>query len=179
VLAGGGAAQDHELLVLGRGHLLDGQHRVHAGSAGRQPDRRPVRGVRGGIVEQVAEDAADGQRVDPDQQPASDLDGDRMVGVGKPRGLAGLLREGGGIHQRPPHQTGSATIRASGDQQLVEEPLQLLALPACHPKQLLLLAGRQCLVAVLEGRQGAKQRGQRPPQLMRDHGQQLVGVVAR
>jgi len=62
--------------------VLDGQDRLGAVTADRQPDRRSRRGVGGGVVEQVAEDPADGQWVDPDQQRPSSVDGDPMVGVG-------------------------------------------------------------------------------------------------
>jgi hypothetical protein len=65
----------------------------------------------GGVVEQVAEDAADRQRVHPDQQRPGSLDDDRMVGVGQPGGLVRLLRQGGRIDQRPAGQASAPRSR--------------------------------------------------------------------
>jgi len=59
--------------------ILDGHQRVPAGLAGRESNRRALWGVGGGVVEQVAEDAADGQWVDPHRQRPSSLDGDRTL----------------------------------------------------------------------------------------------------
>ena len=89
-----------------RAVVVDGHHRMHPHPPSRQPDRRPRRRVGGGVVEQVAEDAADGQRVDADQQRPSNLDGDRMVRMGEPRRPARLLGECGRVDQRPPRQPG-------------------------------------------------------------------------
>jgi hypothetical protein len=72
---------------------------------------------------------------------------------------------------------GGQVICAGGGQELVEQPLQLLALPAGHPEQLLLLSIRERLGSVLQGQQGAKQRGQRPAQFVGEDGQQLLGVL--
>jgi hypothetical protein len=137
--------------------ILDGHHRVHAIPACGQHDRRCPRGVDGGVVEQVAEDAADRQRIHTDQQRPSNLDGDRMVGMGQPRGPARLLSEGGRVDQRPPSQARVPATQAGGGQQLVEEPPQLLTLLAGDAEQLLLLEGRQRLLVLLDGGQGAKQ----------------------
>jgi hypothetical protein len=71
--------------------ILDGYQRLPAVPTGRESDRSPLGGVGGGVVEQVAEDAADGQGVDPYRQRPSSLDGDRMVGMGQPGRLTGLL----------------------------------------------------------------------------------------
>ena len=73
--------------------------RVHAVPTRGQHDRCSPRGVGGAVVEQVAEDAADGQRVDADQQRPSNLDGDRMVGMGQPGRSACLLGERGRVDQ--------------------------------------------------------------------------------
>jgi hypothetical protein len=89
------------------------------------------------------------------------------------------LGQRGDIHERPPRQPGLAAVQPGGGQQLLQQPLQLLALPARHAQQLLLLEDRQRLAALLQGRQRAKQRRQRPPQLVGDHGQQLLGPLAR
>jgi hypothetical protein len=71
----------------GSGALGAGRPAVRAVLVGRQPDWRALGRVSGGVVEQVAEDAADRQRVHPDQQRPGSLDDDRMVGVGQPGGL--------------------------------------------------------------------------------------------
>ena len=68
-------------------------------------------------------------------------------------------------------------IGAGGGQELVEQPLQLLALPVGHPEQLLLLSTGERLGAVLQRHQGAKQRGQRLAQLVGEDGQQLPGCL--
>jgi hypothetical protein len=52
-------------------------------------------------------------------------------------------------------------VGAGGGQELVEQPLELLALPVGHLEQLLLLSTGERLAAVLQGHQGATQRGQR------------------
>jgi hypothetical protein len=101
-----------------------------------------------------------------------------MVGVRQHRGSARLRSERDRVDQRPPRQAGLAAVHAGSGQQLAEEPPQLLTLLACHPEQLLLLEGRQRLVVLLDGGQGAKQGGQRSAQLVGDHGQQLISVVA-
>jgi hypothetical protein len=44
-----------------------------------------------------------------------------------------------------------------------------------HPEEFLLLGNRQRLAALVQGRQGAEQCGQRLAQLVGDHGQQLLG----
>jgi hypothetical protein len=81
-----------------RALVLDGQHRLGAVAASDQPDQRSWRAVGGGVVEQVAQDTADGQRVDPHRQRPSSLDGDPMVGMGQPGRLTGLSGQGGRIH---------------------------------------------------------------------------------
>jgi hypothetical protein len=58
---------------------------------------------------------------------------------GQPGRLTGLLGQGGRVHQRPPYQVGVPVIHAGGGQELIQQPLQLLALPVGHPEQLLLL----------------------------------------
>jgi hypothetical protein len=72
---------------------------------------------------------------------------------------------------------GVQVVHAGGGQELLQQPLQLLALPVGHPEQLLLLGTWERLGVVLQGHQGAKQRGQRLAQLVGDHGQQLLGVL--
>jgi hypothetical protein len=119
--------------------ILNPQERIHVVAASRQLDRRATRGVGGGVVKQVAEDAADRQRVDPHQQRPSNLDGNRMVRVSQPRGLACLLGERSGVDQRPPCQAALPALNVASGQELVEEPPELLALPMGDVQQLLLL----------------------------------------
>ena len=52
-------------------------------------------------------------------------------------------------------------VQAGGGQELVEELLQLLALPVGNPEQLLLLEKRQRLGVLVQGCQGAEQCRQR------------------
>jgi hypothetical protein len=73
-----------------RALILDGQHRLVAVAAADQPDQRSRRRVGGSVVDQVAQDAGDGQRVDADQQWPNSLDGDPMVGMGELGGHSGL-----------------------------------------------------------------------------------------
>jgi len=94
--------------------ILYGHHDVHAIPGRRQPDRRPLQGVGGGVVEQVAEDPAERKRVDPHQQRPSNLDGDRMVWVRQPGGAASLLSQRGGVDQRASRQGGMAAVQAGG-----------------------------------------------------------------
>jgi hypothetical protein len=63
-----------------RALIDDGQHRLGAVAAADQPDQRARRRVGGSVVEQVPQDADDGQRVGTDQQLPSSIDGDPMVG---------------------------------------------------------------------------------------------------
>jgi hypothetical protein len=63
-----------------------------------------------------------------------------MVGVGQPGGPTCLLSERGDVDQRPACQAALPAVKACRGQELVEEPSELLALPAGDPQQLLLLA---------------------------------------
>ena len=162
-----------------RALVLDGQHRLGAVAAADQPDQRSWRAVGGGVVEQVAQDAGDGQRVDADQQRTSSIDGDPMVGVGELGGYTGLGGQRGRIDQRRLDHPDVEPVQAVGDQELLEQPLQLGALAVGDAEEFLLLDGGQGGAALLDGGQGAQQCGQGPAQLMGDHGQQLLGSVAR
>jgi hypothetical protein len=74
---------------------------------------------------------------------------------------------------------GPGPLERGGDQELVQELLQLLSLAVGDAEQLLPLAGWQRMAVVLHGGQGAPDRGQGPAQLVGDHGQQLLGLVGR
>ena len=103
----------------------------------------------------------------------------RWWGVGELGGYAGLGGQRGRIDQRRLDHPEVEPVQAVGDQELLEQPLQLGALAVGDAEELLLLGGGQGRAALLDGGQGAQQCGQGPAQLMGDHGQQLLGWVAR
>ena len=78
----------------------------------------------------------------------------RWWGLGQAGGHGGLVGQRGRIDQRRPGH-GRLSVRDGGDQELLEQPLQLGALTAGHGEQFLLLGGGQGRAALVDGGQGA------------------------
>jgi hypothetical protein len=139
--------------------VLDGQHRMHPVPPGRQRNRRRRRGMGGGIVEQVAEDAADRQRVDPLRQRPSSLDGDRMVGVRQHRGLTASAASP--VTSTSDHRAKRAWPRSRRQRPAAGRGAAAGAHPAGVPSPAAPAAGRQTAPGRAAGWcQGAKQVGQ-------------------